>query len=122
MAGVFEECGRFIVMKYIMKKNRTRENSVLYGIGHGGIEIIAVVLPSMISYLVIAVEFSSGDITTALSTLGITEENAAAALTSVQTVAAFGYGMMAACRHRTSYADGSFPRTLPEERGAAMGG
>ena len=96
MAGVFEECGRFIVMKYIMKKNRTRENSVLYGIGHGGIEIITVVLPSMISYLVIAVEFSSGDITTTLSTLGITEENAAAALTSVQTVAAFGYGMMAA--------------------------
>lgn len=97
MAGVFEECGRFIVMKYIMKKNRTRENSVLYGIGHGGIEIIAVLLPSMISFLVMAIMFSStGDMTAALSTLGITEENASAALTSVQTVAAFGYGTMAA--------------------------
>lgn len=96
MAGVFEECGRFIVMKYIMKKNRTRENSVLYGIGHGGIEIIAVLIPGMISSLVIAVTLSNGDMTTALGTLGITEENAAAALTSVQTVAAFDYGMMAA--------------------------
>lgn len=97
MAGVFEECGRFIVIKYILKKNRTRENSVLYGIGHGGIEIIAVLLPGMISSLVIAIMFSStGDMTTTLSTLGITEENAAAALTSVQTVAAFDYGMMAA--------------------------
>ena len=37
MAGVFEECGRHIILKYIMKKNRTRENAVLYGIGHGGI-------------------------------------------------------------------------------------
>ena len=96
MAGVFEECGRFIVMKYIMKKNRTRENSVLYGIGHGGIEIIAVLIPGMISSLVIAVTLSNGDMTTALGTLGITEENAAAALTSVQTAAAFDYGMMAA--------------------------
>ncbi|MBR3107977.1 MAG: YhfC family intramembrane metalloprotease [Clostridia bacterium] len=25
MAGVFEECGRHIILKYIMKKNRTRE-------------------------------------------------------------------------------------------------
>ena len=49
MAGVFEECGRYIVLKYIMKKNHTRENAVLYGIGHGGIEIVAVVLPLMIS-------------------------------------------------------------------------
>ncbi|MCR4797823.1 MAG: YhfC family intramembrane metalloprotease [Lachnospiraceae bacterium] len=96
MAGIFEECGRFIVMKYIMKKNRTRENAIMYGIGHGGIEIIAVLLPGMISSLVIAVMLSSGDMTTALGNLGITEDNAAAALTSVQAVAAFDYGMMAA--------------------------
>ena len=51
MAGVLEECGRHIIMKYIMKKNRSRENAVLYGIGHGGIEILAVLLPAMILYL-----------------------------------------------------------------------
>ena len=67
MAEVFEECGRFIVMKYIMKKNRTRENSIMYGIGHGGIEIIAVLIPGMISSLVIAVMLSTGDRTTALA-------------------------------------------------------
>ena len=61
MAGVFEECGRYIVLKYIMKKNRTRENAILYGIGHGGIEILAVLIPSMISFLLIAVMFSAGD-------------------------------------------------------------
>ena len=72
MAGVFEECGRHIVLKYIMKKNRTPENAVMYGIGHGGIEILAVLLPSMILYLVIAVLFSAGNIENALSTLNIT--------------------------------------------------
>ena len=95
MAGVFEECGRHIVLKYVMKKNRTRENAVLYGIGHGGIEILAVLLPAMISYLVIAVLFSEGDAETALSSLKITEETAAAALPAVQAAAAFDYGMAA---------------------------
>ena len=94
MAGVFEECGRYIILKYIMKKNRSRENAVLYGIGHGGIEVIAVILPSIVLYLVIAVVFSTGDIEYALSTLKITEETAGTALTSVQAAASFGYSIM----------------------------
>ena len=94
-AGVFEECGRHIVLKYILKKNRTRENAVLYGIGHGGIEILAVLLPSMVLYLVIAILFSAGNAGEALAALKITEETAAAALPSVQAAAAFGYGTMA---------------------------
>lgn len=95
MAGVFEECGRHIVLKYILKKNRTRENAVLYGIGHGGIEILAVLLPTMILYLVIAILFSQGNVEEAMKQLKITEETAAAALPSVQAAAAFDYGMMA---------------------------
>ena len=94
MAGVFEECGRHIILKYILKKNRTRENAVLYGIGHGGIEILAVLLPTMILYLVIAILFSQGNVEEAMKQLKITEETAAAALPSVQAAAAFDYGMM----------------------------
>ena len=95
MAGVFEECGRHIILKYILKKNRTRENAVLYGIGHGGIEILAVLLPTLIAYLAITVMFSQGDVETALSSLKITEETASAAIPVVQAAAAFDYGMMA---------------------------
>ena len=95
MAGVFEECGRYIVMRFFMKKNRTRENAVMYGIGHGGIEILVVLLPAMISYLLIAVLFSTGDVNKALSTLKITEETAAASLPAVWAAANFGYAAMA---------------------------
>ena len=95
MAGVFEEYGRHIVLKHILKKNRTRENAVLYGIGHGAIEILAVLLPSMVLYLAIAVLFSHGDMENALSFLKITEKTAAAALPSVQAAATFDYGVMA---------------------------
>ena len=95
MAGVFEECGRHIFLKYILKKNRTRENAVLYGIGHGGIEVLAVILPTMITYLAVAVLFSREDVKSALSALKITDENAAAALPAVQAAASFNYAMMA---------------------------
>ena len=95
MAGVFEECGRHIILKYVMKRNRTRENAVLYGIGHGGIEIWAVILPSMMTYLVVAFMFSKGSVEEALRALNITEETAAVALPAVRAVAAFDYGMMA---------------------------
>ena len=95
MAGVFEECGRYVILKHIVKKNRTPENAVLYGIGHGGIEVLTVVLPLMITYLAVAVLFSAGNIENALSTLNIMEETAAVALPSVQAAAAFDYAMMA---------------------------
>ena len=94
-AGIFEECGRHIVIKHILKKDRTRENAVLYGIGHGGIEILAVLLPSMITYLAVAVLFSSGDRAEALRALNITEETAAAALPAVRAAASFDWGMAA---------------------------
>ncbi len=95
MAGVFEECGRHIVLKFILKKNRTRENAVLYGIGHGGIEILAVILPTMATYLAVAVLFSDVNRENALTALKITEENAAAALPAVRAAAAFDYAMAA---------------------------
>ena len=95
MAGVFEECGRYVILRLILKKNRTRENAVLYGIGHGGIEILAVLLPAFVSYLAIAILFSAGNTETAFRALNITEETAAAALPSVQAAAAFDFGTMA---------------------------
>ena len=38
------------ILKFIMKKHRTRENAVLYGIGHGAIEVLTV-CPSINSAL-----------------------------------------------------------------------
>jgi len=95
MAGLFEECGRYIVLKYILKKDRTRENAVMYGIGHGGIEVLTVVLPQMITYLAVAVLFSRGDIKSALTALNITEETASATLPSVLAAASFDCSIMA---------------------------
>lgn len=95
MAGVFEECGRYIILRYIMKRERTRENVVMYGIGHGGIEVLTITLPVAALYLVIAVLFSAGNIPAVLETLNITQESAAAALPSVMAALTFGANSLA---------------------------
>lgn len=54
-AGVFEETGRFVAYKTLMKKHYTTKNAVFMGIGHGGFEAVAVMGFSMIMYIVMAV-------------------------------------------------------------------
>ena len=38
--GLFEETGRYICLNYLLKKDKLKNISVSYGIGHGGIESI----------------------------------------------------------------------------------
>lgn len=71
MAGIFEECGRYVVIKFLMKKNKNRENMVMYGIGHGGIEVWAISLMSIVSLLAVAIVLQGQGIEGALPFLGV---------------------------------------------------
>ncbi|PKL62825.1 MAG: YhfC family intramembrane metalloprotease [Methanomicrobiales archaeon HGW-Methanomicrobiales-2] len=57
MAGLFEEVGRYLVYRYIFRRQDiplTRENGLLFGTGWGGVESMIVallVLTSMLSYI-----------------------------------------------------------------------
>lgn len=53
-AGIFEEVGRYIIIRFILRKKINRENVIMYGIGHGGIEVWAITLLSLISTFAIA--------------------------------------------------------------------
>ena len=68
-AGVFEEVGRLLAMKFLMKKNLNKENAIMYGIGHGGIEAVLIVGLSMFSNLVTSIMINSGQFEVALNTL-----------------------------------------------------
>lgn len=48
-AGIFEETGRFVAYKTIMKNNFSAKNAVMMGLGHGGIEVILILGMTMIS-------------------------------------------------------------------------
>ena len=55
-AGIFEEFGRFFCMLAVMKRFMyQKENSIIYGIGHGGMEAIFIGAFTMLQNLMVAV-------------------------------------------------------------------
>ena len=62
-AGVFEETGRFLAFRLVLKKEREPITALSYGIGHGGIEAILLVGLTMVSNLALAALVSSGGTT-----------------------------------------------------------
>jgi uncharacterized membrane protein YhfC len=68
-AAVFEEVGRFVAMKVLMKKKLTRENAFMYGVGHGGVEAVILVGLGMISNIATCFMINSGTFDATLNLL-----------------------------------------------------
>ena len=61
MAGLFEETGRFVAMKFLLKKNHGNDyNALMYGAGHGGFEAFWILFFGMFNNLVYAVMINAG--------------------------------------------------------------
>lgn len=73
MAGLFEETGRFVAFKTILKKYRDRDmDALMYGAGHGGFEAAFLLGGSMISNIVMAIMLNLG--LSSVITSGVTAE------------------------------------------------
>ncbi len=60
-AGIFEETGRFLSMKFLMKKEPSAPlPGIAYGVGHGGVEMLVIFGITMINNLVISALINSG--------------------------------------------------------------
>ncbi len=60
-AGVFEETGRFLSMKFLLKKEpSTALPGIAYGIGHGGAEMLIIFGVTMISNFVVSALINAG--------------------------------------------------------------
>lgn len=66
-AAVFEEFGRLVAMKWCMKRTLSRENAIMYGIGHGGIEAVLIVGLAYISNIATAIMINSGALASQLA-------------------------------------------------------
>ena len=63
--GIFEETGRLVAFKTLLKKRKQRETSISYGLGHGGVAEVSVLMTySMITYMIYAAMINSGEIKT----------------------------------------------------------
>lgn len=58
--GIFEETGRLVAFKTVLKKRKNRETSISYGIGHGGIEVILLLGLSYVTYFAYAIMINTG--------------------------------------------------------------
>ncbi len=60
-AGVFEETGRFLAMRHVLKQEHSIDaNALMYGAGHGGAEAALLLGLTMVSNLVLSVMINSG--------------------------------------------------------------
>ena len=94
-AGVFEETGRFLAMKYVLKKYHDTDcNALMYGAGHGGFEVLYVLGLGMLSNLVLAFTINSGLLETQLAVLsGETYDQTVAAVEALCTTGAYIFGV-----------------------------
>ena len=82
--GIFEETGRLVAFKTLLKKRKQRETSISYGLGHGGVAEVSVLMTyTMIIYIVYAVMINTGEIATIIDQI---KEQAPSQLSQVESV------------------------------------
>ena len=60
-AGLFEETGRYVAFKTVLRKKRGNDaNALMYGAGHGGIEAVILLSVSMIVNLIFSLQYNAG--------------------------------------------------------------
>lgn len=60
-AGIAEECARWVFLKFALKRSRTMNDGILFGLGHGGIEAILLVGINQVVYLLMIL-FGQGEL------------------------------------------------------------
>lgn len=89
-AGIFEETGRYIAFRFLLKKQNDRSCGVMYGIGHGGIEVILICGVSMISSLALAISVNSAGAEALMSSVPVeAAETLKASIQALQTSSPF---------------------------------
>lgn len=58
--GVFEETGRLVAYKTVLKKRENRETSISHGIGHGGFEMMFLLGAIYATYIAYAIMINTG--------------------------------------------------------------
>lgn len=91
MAGIFEETGRFVAFRFLLKKYEGQDGTALvYGAGHGGFEAFYLLFFSGINNLFLGIALNSGN--GAALTAGLSGDallQVEAAISQIQTISWF---------------------------------
>ena len=87
-AGIFEETGRRVAFRFILRKHRTRVTALGYGIGHGGCEAALLLSVTYISNLVLLSMANSGELMTMAGAGGARPQELLAAVEQLRAIPA----------------------------------
>ncbi len=90
MAGIFEETGRFLAYKLVLKKRTNRETAISYGIGHGGFEAVYILAATGINNFVYAGIINAGQFPALLDQLKAAGQDTSPIEILPEQLAAFG--------------------------------
>lgn len=81
-AGIFEETGRFAAMGTVLRKvHHDDGNALMYGAGHGGVEVLLVLGITMLNNLIISVLLNTGHLDLLTAKLDATQAGAFSSVT-----------------------------------------
>lgn len=84
LAGIFEECGRWVAFRFVLKNYKDKKNAVTYGIGHGGVECMLLVGINAISTIALALMINNGTYSDLL--VGMNEEQVQGMITTAEAI------------------------------------
>ena len=94
--GVFEETGRLVAFKTVLKNRKNRETSISHGIGHGGFEVMILMGATYATYLAYALMINSGTFGIVVDQVRAQAPEQAETLTTlVDQIAAFSFADLA---------------------------
>jgi uncharacterized membrane protein YhfC len=100
LAGVFEETGRFLAFKFLLRKRTGKKTAISYGIGHGGFEAIFLLVFQGIQYLTYISLINSGQYSTIVEQVRATSPEQVAAMEALpaalaaMTISSIGISIM----------------------------
>ena len=90
MAGVFEECGRWLAFKLTLRGSRGPEDVLMYGAGHGGVEAVLLAGMTMLNNIIISLALNRGGLEAVEDLMGPIPE---AGMAAIQSMAATPAGL-----------------------------
>ena len=85
MAGIFEECGRWLAFKLSLRWNRGPGDALMYGAGHGGIEAVLLAGMTMVNNIILSLALNRGGMEAVEAMMGPVPEAQRAALQSLSS-------------------------------------
>lgn len=96
LAGLFEETGRLVAFKFLLKDRNDKRTAISYGIGHGGFEAMYLLVIGGIQNLSYAAAINNGTFSTLIEQVRATAPDQVAALAALPAqLMAVGFGDVA---------------------------